>query len=218
MLYKRILTTLAAILLALTMSQSLSARWGGGGGGQDNLSQDEIDDILFMREEEKLARDSYFLLGDEYGLTIFSNISESEQSHMDAMKKLIDKYGLTDPVGEEDIIGGYQDLYLVKLLVFLMDWGFQSELDALYVGGAIEETDILDIQHAIERASHSDIIETYESLLCGSRNHLRSFVRQIELVETPYERFILTKEQFDEIMEDKLEQDCSTTETKKRQR
>ena len=54
------------------------------------LTEDEINGILFMREEEKLARDVYLYLYELYPLRPFLNISKSEQAHMDAIKYLID--------------------------------------------------------------------------------------------------------------------------------
>ncbi len=55
----------------------------GGGANASELSQAEIDGLLFTREEEKLARDVYAAL-DGYG-NPFVNIRGSEQSHMDAV-------------------------------------------------------------------------------------------------------------------------------------
>ena len=49
----------------------------------------------FMREEEKLAHDVYVTLYAQWGLPIFQNISQSEQTHTDAVKTLIDRYGLS---------------------------------------------------------------------------------------------------------------------------
>jgi hypothetical protein len=61
----------------------------GRGGGKPApvpvLSKVEAGDLLFMREEEKLARDVYLAMHDEYGVRVFSNISGSEQKHMDAL-------------------------------------------------------------------------------------------------------------------------------------
>ena len=214
MMTKRIFTALVTILLttsAFTTSQTALARGNGGGGGSGltPLSETEIADLYFMREEEKLARDSYLVLGAEYGLAIFDNISESEQRHMDALKKLIDKYGLTDPVEDEDVIGGFVDPELLGLFEFLMVWGFQSSEDGLRVGAVIEETDIEDIWDAIEHADHDDIIDTYESLLCGSRNHLRAFVGQIKLrTKVEYEPLILTEDELAAIVDTKMEKDC----------
>jgi hypothetical protein len=47
------------------------------------------------------------------------------------------------------------------------------------VGGIIVETDMRDINAAIERSQKEDIDLVYESLVCGSRNHLRSYAENI---------------------------------------
>ena len=62
------------------------------------LSEQERDGLIYMRLEEKLARDVYITFGDLYSYTAFLNIQTSEQNHMDAMKRLIDKYNIEDPV------------------------------------------------------------------------------------------------------------------------
>lgn len=189
---------------------------GNNGGGGDNsllpLSQEEIDGLLFMREEEKVARDSYITLGGFWGLVIFDNIASSEQSHMDAMKKLLDKYGLPDPVIPG--VGEFTNGELQHLYNYLVLWGAESSMESLYVGALIEETDIIDIQHAIDDAKHDDIISTYGSLMCGSRNHLRAFVRQIEANGGVYDPsddyFENSSEYFSEIAYSPMERDCGS--------
>ena len=54
-----------------------------------------------MREEEKLARDVYLELYDTWGQQIFKNIAESEQSHTNAIKTLLERYDITDPVTDD---------------------------------------------------------------------------------------------------------------------
>lgn len=185
MLNKTLFMIATIFIMAVANPASCFAepRGGNGHGGGDNhestpLSEDEVNGLLFMREEEKLARDSYLTLGGLWSLAIFDNIATSEQSHMDAIKKLIDKYELPDPVIPG--IGEFNNDDLQALYKELMAWGNQSLIDGLYVGTTIEETDMIAIQHAIDLAGHEDIISTYETLMCGSRNHLRAFVRQIE--------------------------------------
>ena len=178
---------------------------GGGSSESGSLSQEEIDGLLFMREEEKVARDSYITLGGSWGLVIFDNISSSEQRHMDALKKLLDKYEIPDPVIPG--VGEFTDQELQKLYNGLMEWGLQSVMYGLYVGAAIEETDILDIQHEIEHAKHEDIISTYESLMCGSRNHLRGFVRNIEANGGVYDP---DDDYFTAIANSPMERDCGS--------
>ncbi len=53
--------------------------------------------------------------------------------------------------------------------------GSQSQADALKVGAAIEEIDILDLQANLETLTAADIRQVYENLLFGSENHLRAF-------------------------------------------
>jgi hypothetical protein len=61
------------------------------------LSAEEAASLLFMREEEKLARDVYNTLSATWGIQSFSIIASSEQRHMDEIKVLLDRYALTDP-------------------------------------------------------------------------------------------------------------------------
>ena len=55
-----------------------------------NLSDIEVEGLLYMREEEKLARDVYLTLYDQWNINIFKNIAASEQTHTDAVKILLD--------------------------------------------------------------------------------------------------------------------------------
>lgn len=200
------IATLSAII-CLSVSTPLTASPGGGGGNL-KLSGDEVDDLMFMREEEKLARDSYIVLFEKWGLPIFDNISKSEQRHMDAIENLIEYYGLTDPVEDESVINHFVDTELQHLFADLMALGNQSMMDGLVVGAMIEETDIEDIHIAIGDADHEDIIETYESLMCGSRNHLRAFMGQIDLNGGTYKPLVLPDDEFWAIVESPMERDC----------
>lgn len=179
---------------------------GGGGGSSSDLSAAEIANVLFMREEEKLARDSYIVLDDLWGQQIYANIAASEQQHMDAVKGLLDTYGLDDPVVDENDVGTFVNPDLAELFSDLMAQGQESALAGLNVGGIIEETDMHDIQAAIDEAAHADIIRVFENLLCGSRNHLRSFVKNIELSGSVYTATVLPQEEVDAIVNSPMEQ------------
>lgn len=166
------------------------------------LSEDEINDLLFMREEEKLARDTYLTFYELYdNLTVFSNIASSEQKHMDAMLKLLKKYDLPDPAAGNEI-GEFTNTDLQTLYDdTLIPLGEASGLGALKVGGLIEEKDMKDINAAIERSQQDDIDAVYATLLCGSRNHLRAFAQNIETVTgEPYVAQLLTQAEVDAIL------------------
>lgn len=169
------------------------------------LSVDEEADLLFMREEEKLARDTYLTFYEAWDLSVFSNIASSEQMHMDALLKLLKKYKLADPAADT-AIGEFTNPDLQTLYNALIAQGSASGLEALKVGGLIEEKDMHDIKAAIDRSQKEDIDAVYESLLCGSRNHMRSFAQNIEaLTGQSYAAQVLDQNEVDEILESPME-------------
>jgi len=145
--------------------------------GSGNLTDQEKADVLYMREEEKLARDMYNFLYEKWGLAIFSKIALSEQRHMDAIKRLIDKHKMTDidPVIIQPEPGLFVNEKIQALYDELEEKGVLSETDALEVGVLVEEIDIEDLEHYLERVDNQDIVNVYHNLLDGSYNHLASF-------------------------------------------
>lgn len=156
------------------------------------LSAAEIEGIQFMREEEKLARDVYAYLYDIWQIPTFNNISASEQKHTDAVKvELIEFYGLDDPTALL-APGEFNNPVLQQLYDDLTAQGSISLVEALKVGAAIEEIDILDIEEYISQTDDEVIIGVYENLLAGSGNHLRAFVSGLSKRGVTYEPVYLT--------------------------
>jgi hypothetical protein len=171
----------------------------------EELSQGEIDGLIFMREEEKLARDVYIAMYDKWGKRVFNNISESEQRHMDAIKTLLDRYELDDPVGI-DSIGVFKNETLQDLYNTLIEQGRVALIEALKVGALIEEIDILDIQNQLdEHVDNQDVTFVYKNLLKGSRNHLRAFVRNLSSQSVEYTPQKLSEEQYLAILNNEWE-------------
>jgi hypothetical protein len=139
-----------------------------------DLSQAEIDALLYMREEEKLARDVYLFLASQWGLPAFSNIAKIEQAHMDSVLELFDRYDLTDNASAE--AGVFNNIDLQALYNQLIAQGSISAEEAFKVGAAIEEIDILDLQVRLTQTDQEDIQQVFNSLLMGSYNHLNAFV------------------------------------------
>lgn len=171
----------------------------------EDLSDDEIAGLKFMREEEKLARDTYIEMFKIWNLNVFDNISKSEQTHTDAVLDLLVRYGITDPVGD-NAVGVFIDEKLQNLYDSLIAQGSASLIDALLVGAAIEEIDIIDIQVQVDDfVDNQDIILVYESLLKGSRNHLRSFVSNLEKQGIVYQPQYLSQQTYDAIVNSAME-------------
>jgi hypothetical protein len=168
---------------------------------KQDVSASEEKELLYMREEEKMAHDVYTQMFDKWGSRPFYNISGAEERHMAAIKSMIDKYALTDPV--KDIkTGAFTNADIKKLYSGLLEQGYKSELDALKAGAEIEEVDIKDLIQAIKDTDNNDIKFVYNNLLNASGNHLRAFMRNIERRGGTYVPKHLDKKTFEEILND----------------
>ncbi len=144
----------------------------------DDLSSAEESGLLFMREEEKVARDVYAYFYNKYNLNVFNNINKSETVHTNTIKYLLDKYGLQDPM-TVDNPGVFVNLDLQTLYNQLIEQGNVSDIEALKVGALIEEVDIIDLFAHLKETDNADLTYVYSNLEKGSENHLRAFVRNL---------------------------------------
>ncbi len=159
--------------------------------------------LLFMLEEEKLARDTYMYLDDLWSINQFSNIKNSEQTHMNAIEDLLiqnDIEYIILPLGEFEN-QALQDFYNQ----FVID-GSVNQANALQIGATIEDLDIVDLQDYTNATTNTSLITVFNSLQCGSRNHLRSFVLGIENGGNTYTPQFLTQEDYNSIISESNEQ------------
>ncbi len=163
-----------------------------------SLSELEKTSLLQMREEEKLAHDVYTSLYKTWGKQIFSNISQSEQTHTNAVKLLLDRYQIEDPAKDKE--GEFKSEELQKLYNLLVEKWKKSLLDALIVGATIEDLDIYDLQTQSKNIDNEDILLVYQNLERGSRNHMRAFTRNITNEGGIYTPQYISKESFHAII------------------
>jgi len=194
---------------------------------ESQLDKAEQHHLIFMRQEEKLARDVYTSLAGMWpDASIFVNIGEgSEQTHTDVMRDKLEEFNVDDPEPNTNILpssigvftGELYGSYFTANYQALVNKGSQSELDALYVGAFIEELDMHDIVECPEIIEDTDngisdcgldytdepsLINAYNSLLDGSRSHLKAYVGRIESIvgEGNYEAQILSQDEVNEIL------------------
>ncbi|MEJ2456131.1 MAG: DUF2202 domain-containing protein [Candidatus Thiodiazotropha sp.] len=206
-------------LLSLTVVTASQAGWRYGGArdgqGQNQhsnqnrsqaLSVGEAEQLRYLREEEKLARDVYQALYQRWNLIVFDNIAQAEQRHMDAVLGTLNQYALVDPGLSQ--AGLFSNQELQSLYDRLVDEGAESPMAALRVGALIEEVDMQDLDTMIATTEKEDLIGLYDTLHCGSRNHLRAFVRQIESRGQVYTAQVMSQESVDLIVDSPMERRC----------
>ena len=168
------------------------------------LTEKEIQGLILMREEEKLARDVYTALQAKWNDKVFANISRAESKHLSAVGTLLSRYGIPDPI-QNNARGVFTSPQFQQLYKTLVADGSNSLEDALKVGLKIEEMDIADLRTAIESSKNNDITRVFENLLRGSRNHLRAFSSRLSAVGGNYVPTYLKKADFDQIAKSKQE-------------
>lgn len=145
------------------------------------ITQEEIDGLIHMRIEEKIARDAYIKLGELWDAKVFYNIQISEQTHMDAVKAKLDKFNILDPLTSDEV-GVFPDAYpeFQELYNQLMTQGSISLYEGLLVGVAIEEMDIADLEYQLTNVvTNPGITNLYTNLKAASTSHLAAFNKNL---------------------------------------
>lgn len=132
--------------------------------------------LVYLVQEEKLARDVYTTLYAKTGLRQFTNIAGAEQTHMSQVQGLLATYGIADPtIGLP--VGSFKDASLTALYKQLVASGSASSTAALAAGVAIEKKDIADITTVMKLNPAADISAVLVNLRNGSQRHLAAFTR-----------------------------------------
>lgn len=159
---------------------------------------EELEMLLYMKEEEKLARDVYTTLNQKWNAQIFTNISKAEQTHMNAVIFLLENYG--EEYTQVKEAGIFTNPELQELYNQLTARGLESIVEAYKVGALIEEMDIKDLTDDLKIVTNENIKMVFENLLKGSRNHLRAFNRHIVMTGQTYTPQFITQDEYDQIV------------------
>jgi hypothetical protein len=138
------------------------------------LSEQQKATLAGMAQEEKLAGDLYQAFADRYPTVIFDRIAAAEHQHLDAVRTLLTRYGLSDPTAGKPA-GQFSDATVQATYDRLLTEGSANQSAALSVGQQVERTDIADLQQALNGLDAADVTQVYQHLLAASRQHLTAF-------------------------------------------
>jgi len=117
---------------------------------------------------------------------------------MNSVTVIMEKYGIADLSLTER--GKFSNNVLQVLYNDLTKMASKSIEDALIVGATIEDLDINDLNAFIENTNHSDIETMYGKLNCGSRNHLRAYMNNLDRLDVSYDPQFISEEEFNTII------------------
>lgn len=145
-----------------------------GSTSQGTLSTEQKARLAGMAEEEKLAHDVYVALAASTGDSRFTRIATAETRHLEQVRALMTRYGITDPTAGK-APGQFTSTATATLYADLVAKGKVSLDAALGVGRTIEKLDIADLAKAGSGVTAPDVTSVYAHLSAGSTMHLRAF-------------------------------------------
>jgi len=138
------------------------------------LTEGQKAELVYWVEEEKMAHDLYTAFADQYDAGPFARVAASETRHMDAVRVLLDRYGLDDPT-EGAAAGEFEDEDLAARYADLLAQGDDSYADALAVGRTVETTDIEDLGELLDGLEAPDVEAVATKQVAASERHLAAF-------------------------------------------
>ncbi len=169
---------------------------------ESNLTQEVVDSLAYMGNEERLAYDVYTVLYNYHNgrgteIKQLQNIPKAERSHVGIVQDIIQKYDINtknlsdvaNPVADKNVAfedmptGKYDVTHVQELYDMLYDKGIASSRAALEVGCMVEVTDVDDLDKYIEQAEASnatDIVDGFNILRDGSYNHYWAFDKALK--------------------------------------
>ncbi len=139
------------------------------------LSDPQRGALVGMARDEKLAGDLYRVFADRYpAVVVFGRVAAAEGQHLDAVRALLGRYGVTDPTAGRPA-GVFSDATVQATYDRLLAQGRASQSAAIAVGQQVENLDIADLRTAQSGLTAPDVTQVYQRLLAASQRHLEVF-------------------------------------------
>ena len=146
------------------------------------LTNAEKSALIFMYQEEKLAKDIYLEISKMYpSLRTFPHIYKAEIMHEKSVANVLRHYHIPLPV-RSNIVGKFKNPKLQKLYNELIQKAKKSKIDALEVGIMVEVTDVEDLDKYLKIAKSKDVVALFKFLRAGSYNHYNAFNRELKMI------------------------------------
>lgn len=143
------------------------------------LTDEQRATLAYNAEEEKLAHDLYAEFANRYDAAVFDRIAGAESQHLDAIRTMLDRYGIADPTASKTA-GQFTTPDVQATYDTLLAQGITSEQAALQVGVTVETNDIDQLRSALDGLAAPDVQRVYTRLLIASERHLTAFTNWLD--------------------------------------
>ncbi len=165
-----------------------------------NLTQKEKMSIQTMMEYEKMVRDVYAMMYQQWQTKAFENMGKKASAEMAAMKLLLERYGINNPVTDPSKAGDFQNQSLQKTFEQMVENGNKSLIDAIKTCAELEEMNLMKIENALENANSDDLKTVYSTMLKETVDMLKSLVYMLSIEGVKYQPKYMPLMDFNKLM------------------
>ncbi len=165
-----------------------------------SLTEEEKSSVQSMMEYEKMVRDVYAIMYEKWQTQAFENLGKKASAAMAAIKLLLDRYNLENPVKDATKVGDFKNVTLQKMLNAMVSKGDKSLKDALEACAEAEEMNMAKIENALKTCDSADLKLVYETLLNETIQMLKSIVYTLSIEGVTYKPKYLPIGNFDKLM------------------
>lgn len=135
------------------------------------LTASQRTELVAMAQDEKVTQDLYAQFYQTYHLRVFGNIAAAETNHLQAVRTLMARYGITDPtVGQP--AGHFSTDAAQATYDRLLAQGKTSEQAALNVARGLEQGAIARYSTALNGLTAQDARQVVQHLQAAETRHL----------------------------------------------
>lgn len=135
------------------------------------LSVSQRAELASMAQNEKLAHDLYAQLYQAYHLRLFSNLGAAEAGHLQALRTLMARYGVTDPTAGQ-AAGHFSTPAVQAAYERLLAQARTSQQTALTVARNLERDAIARCTAALNGVTAPDARQVMQHLKAAETRHL----------------------------------------------
>jgi hypothetical protein len=128
-------------------------------------------ELVRLAEEEKLNHDLYAALAKAYGLPVFENLAVAEANHLQALRTLMDRYGVADPTAGK-AAGVFASATVQAAYDRLLAQGKTSQQAALGAAQTVEKNAIARYGDALGGLNAPAAERVYTNLRAAETRHL----------------------------------------------
>ena len=166
---------------------------------KEDLNNTEKEMLINARKNEKLAYDYNYTMFSKWGMPVFNHMATKLLANNDALKKMLNKYGLTDPINDMQI-GKYSDNELQSKYDSAVAKGNESLKNAYIEAANIEEQMIKFYRDASDKVDNQDLKLLFDNLRVRAEHSFAAFVRNLYRFGYEYQPHYITQAEFNQIV------------------